>query len=266
MHPSGWAMVDRPDARIWFHDTPSDGPVVVLLHGLAGHALEWSTTIDALAGRFTVIAVEQRGHGSSTRRPDDVSRRAYVEDVVAVLDDLQVVQVDLVGQSMGAHTAMLVAARHPERVGRLVLVEGGLGGEGTESADAVRDWLAGWPAPFEDRDDFVQFFGGNPVVARAWADGLEQRDDGWWPRWDTDVLGAALTEVAAREYADDWAAIEAPTLLVRGENSMIPGDQYDRMLAARPGTRITTIDGAGHDVHLERPVPWLRTLQEFLDS
>lgn len=265
----GWGLVERPDALVWFHDTGAgtdsdDRPVAVLLHGLAGHALEWNDTIDALADRFRVISVEQRGHGSSTRRPDDVSRAAYVGDVAAVIEDRDADDVLLVGQSMGAHTAMLVAAQHPGLVGRLVMVEGGLGGEGADSVGAIRSWLAGWPAPFEDRDDFVQFFGGNPVVAQAWADGLEERDDGLWPRWHAETLAAALEPVAQREYADEWAAVVAPTLLVRGENGVIPGDQFDRMLAVRPDTRLVTVPGAGHDVHLEQPAAWLAALESFI--
>lgn len=259
-----WAFVERPDALVWYHDTGSDLPIALLLHGLAGHALEWTTTIAALQDSFTVIAVEQRGHGSSTRRPEDVSRQAYVDDVVAVLDDLQVDEVLLVGQSMGAHTAMLVAAQHPRLVDRLVMVEGGLGGEGPASVAAVHDWLAGWPAPFADRDAFVQFFGGSPVVARAWADSLDERPDGLWPQWDADVLADALSEVAERPYLEEWAAVTAPTLLVRGEHGMISGDQLDRMLTARPETRLVTVPGAGHDVHLEQTEAWLGALQEFL--
>ncbi|KQY64660.1 MULTISPECIES: alpha/beta fold hydrolase [unclassified Nocardioides] len=263
-HEGGWAFVERPDALVWFHDTASELPVVILLHGLAGHALEWAGTIEALASRFRVVSIEQRGHGSSTRRPDDVSREAYVADVVAVIEELETDDVFLIGHSLGAHTAMLVAARHPRLVGRLVMLEGGLGGEGPESVDAVHEWLAGWPAPFIDSDDFVQFFGGNPVVGRAWAEGLEERDDGLWPQWDADTLTAALAPVAEREYVEEWAAVTAPTLLVRGENGMIPGDQFDRMLMARPETRLVTVPHAGHDVHLEQPTAWLAALEEFL--
>ncbi|MDN5894604.1 MAG: alpha/beta hydrolase, partial [Nocardioides sp.] len=144
MVDGGWALVERPDARIWYFETTTDAPVVVLLHGLAGHAREWSRTIDALDGEHKVVAVEQRGHGGSTRRPDDVSRQAHVDDVAAVLNDLHTDDVVLVGQSMGAHTAMLVAAHYPRLVDRLVMVEGGLGGEGPAGVAAVHEWLRDW--------------------------------------------------------------------------------------------------------------------------
>ena len=168
----GWGRVERPDAEIWYHDTTSDLPVLVLLHGLAGYALEWGASIAALRCDYRVISVEQRGHGSSTRRPDDVSRAAYVADVVAVLDDLGAAAVPVVGQSMGGHTAMLLAAHHPERVSRLVMVESGLGGGDPVEVNGMAGWLRSWPTPFADRDTFLAFFGGSRGVAEGWADSL----------------------------------------------------------------------------------------------
>ena len=210
----GWGRVERPDAEIWYLDTAGEGdrerPVVLLLHGLAGYALEWGAVIAALRGEHRVIAVEQRGHGSSTRRPEDVSRTAFVQDAVAVLDDLGAASAIVVGQSLGGHTAMLLAARYPQRVDRLVLVESGLGGPTTTELGGIADWLCGWPAPFADRDAFLAFFGGSRSVAEGWADGLEQRADGLWPQWDAETLVRALGFVAEREHLEEWSAVRAP--------------------------------------------------------
>jgi pimeloyl-ACP methyl ester carboxylesterase len=87
---------------------------------LAGHAREWPSTIEELRRDHRVIAIERRGHGGSTRRPGDVSRRAYVGDVLALLDELQVDQAPVVGQSMDARTARLVAAEAPEAFRRVL--------------------------------------------------------------------------------------------------------------------------------------------------
>lgn len=260
----GWGRVERPDAEIWYHDTAGDLPVVVLLHGLAGYALEWGATIAALRSDHRVISVEQRGHGSSTRRPADVSRTAYVADVVAVLDDLGVAQAPVVGQSMGGHTAMLLAAAHPDRVTRLVMVEAGLGGGDPGDVDGLAAWLRGWPVPFADRDAFLAYFGGSRSVAEGWADGLEQRADGLWPQWDPDTLLRALAPVAEREYLEEWSAVRAPTLLLRGEHGAVPERQVESMCALRPGTELAVVAGAGHDVHLEAADAMLPVLARFL--
>ncbi len=261
---AGWGRVERTDAEIWYYDTAEDKPIVVLLHGLAGYALEWGATIEALRADWCVISVEQRGHGSSTRRPDDVSRRAYVDDVLAVLDDLQVDQVPVVGQSMGAHTAMLLAAWAPERVDRLVLVEGGLGGDGGTATGTIGDWLASWPAPFADREEFLAFFGTSRMVAEAWADGLEERADGLWPQWDAATLTRAVAAVHERAFLEEWSQVRAPTLVVRGEHGSLSEREVESMCALRPDTELVTVAGAGHDVHLEAPDAFLRVLTRFL--
>jgi pimeloyl-ACP methyl ester carboxylesterase len=260
----GWGRVERPDAEIWYHDTGDDLPIVVLLHGLAGYALEWTALTAELSDDYTVVSVEQRGHGGSTRRPADLSRQAYVDDVVAVLDHLGVDQVPLVGQSMGAHTAMLVAAEHPDRVDRLVMIEGGLGGDLPSATVAVTDWLESWPAPFADRDEFLAFFGGSRMVAETWADGLEQRADGLWPQWDPLVLAQALAHVHEREFLEEWSAVRAPTLLVRGQFGSVSERTVETMSALRPDLRVVTVSGASHDVHLERPGELVGLVREFI--
>ena len=194
------------------------GDTVVLLHGLAGSSEEMSATAEALLPVQHVIAVDQRGHGRSTRRPLDLSRRAYVDDVVAVIEELAAGgPVTLVGQSMGGHTAMLAAAWHPRLVHRLVLVEAGVGGEGPEDYPTeIGDWFASWPVPFPDVRTATEFLGSSPI-ARSWVHDLEERADGLWPRFDPDVMRAAIAAVADEARWEEWQKVRAPTLLVRGQ-------------------------------------------------
>lgn len=115
-------MVTRPDAELFVREVGGrHTPAVVLLHGLGGWSREWDATVEALEGTHHIVAFDQRGHGESTRRPADLGRRAHVDDVLAVMDALDVERATLVGQSAGGHTAMLVAARAPDRVDRLVM-------------------------------------------------------------------------------------------------------------------------------------------------
>ncbi|BCB80850.1 alpha/beta hydrolase [Phytohabitans flavus] len=260
-------MVDlwQGGVRLHCREYGGSGRPVLLLHGLAGHSGEWRRTAEALAGEYRVLALDLRGHGQSTRRPADVSRAAYVADVATVIRELGGGPVALVGQSFGAHTAMLTAAAHPDLVDRLVLVEGGVGGAGGASVEAVEGWLRSWPAPFATRADAERFFGG-PPSAGAWVDGLEERADGLWPRFDVDILVDALRPVAAAEHWPDWERLTCPTLLVLGERGIIGAAEIAEMIARRPETRQVTIPAAGHDLHLERPDEWARVLARYLGT
>ncbi|MGA7203621.1 MAG: alpha/beta hydrolase, partial [Specibacter sp.] len=241
------------------------GPMVVLLHGLAGTSREFVPTLDALARNHRVVALDQRGHGQSTRRPDDVSREAYVADVVALIERLSPGRpVHLVGQSMGAHTAMLTAAARPELVESLVLLECDAGGSDPHQASEVSEYFAAWPVPFRDRAAARMFLGESPLAV-AWLDDLEEKPDGLWPRFDADIMAGCLGTLAAPRWRE-WGAVQAPTLAVYGGRGMFTNAQKDAFTGHRPGTRRVDVQLAGHDVHLENFPAWLDALQGFLPS
>ena len=90
-------------------------------------------------------------------------------DVTAVLEYTACPQpVTLVGQSMGAHTALLTAAWRPDLVARLVMVEGDIGGGGVDAERNVHHALAAWPDHFDSYEQARNFFGGDTERGRAW--------------------------------------------------------------------------------------------------
>ncbi|MFI8824070.1 alpha/beta fold hydrolase [Streptomyces sp. NPDC053431] len=254
----------RDGVRLSLRDWGGDGRALLLLHGLAGHVGEW----DGLARRLRadghrVVALDQRGHGASERHPADVSRAAYVADVRAVLDELDLTHTLLVGQSYGGHAALLTAARHPSRLAGAVLVEAGPGGTGPQAVAEVGDWLRAWPVPFPTRAAAVAHLGGGPV-GEGWADGLEERDGGLWPRFDPEVMAASLAENAGRDRWEEWAAIGVPVLAVLGQHGFVADEEYAEMARQLPGLRGVCLPGTGHDLHLERPEVLHRLVTEFL--
>jgi pimeloyl-ACP methyl ester carboxylesterase len=257
--------VKRDGVRLSCRDWAGHGSPVVLLHGLAGHAGEWDDLARALSPRYRVVAVDQRGHGASERHPHDVSRTAYVADVMAVVEQLDLRRPVLVGQSLGGHTAMLTAAAHSDLIGALVLVEAGPGGPNPNVRSEVGAWLDAWPTPFPSLPAATDFFGGGPVGA-GWAAGLERKDDGWWPRFDREVMLASLAENARRSFWDEWAGITCPTLAIWGRRGIIPPQEIEGMLQRRPETVAMSIPGAGHDVHLEHPGVLRQALESFLEE
>ncbi|MFJ3654078.1 alpha/beta fold hydrolase [Streptomyces nigra] len=265
-NPWSERTVVRDGVRLVCRDWGGSGRPVLLLHGLAGHAGEWDVPAQRLSPRYRVVAVDQRGHGASERHPRDVSRAAYVADVVAVADHLALRRPVLVGQSLGGHTAMLVAAAHPGLVRGLVLVEAGPGDPNPDTPADIGTWLGSWPTPFPSREAAAAFLGGGPVGA-GWAAGLEEREDGFWPRFDRDVMVRSLAENAQRSFRSEWEQVACPTLVVLGQSSFVPAREVDDMLRGqRPMTTAMSIPGTGHDLHLEKPGVLLTALVGFLDG
>jgi pimeloyl-ACP methyl ester carboxylesterase len=244
-------------------DFGGDGPPVVLLHGLAGYAGEWTPVARRLRLRGRrVLAADLRGHGGSTRRPRDTRAEALADDIAGLLAGLDAGPAVLVGQSLGGRVALRTAQAHPRLVGGLALVEADARPAPVEVPDegAIR-WLRSWPVPFADHAAAAAWLGAG-VVGAAWADGLEEREDGLWPRFDIDVLARLFDAVVRAPSWPAWTAPELPVLLLVAEHGILAPAAVRDMLTARPDAWALGVRGAGHDVHIERP----EAVADFVDA
>jgi len=258
---AAFTVTPAPGVELKCYDPGGDGPAVVMLHGLAGSAREFFPTAAALP-EYRAIPVDLRGHGGSTRVPPGVARSDYVSDVVSVIEHVGG-PVVLVGQSMGAHTAMLVAAERPDLVGGLVLLECGAAGGDPDGHRAMGEYFRSWPTPFSSRGAARSFLGDGPL-ARAWAEDLEERSDGFWPRFDPEIMAEAAAGLAASRWKE-WHAVQAPALVVYGGRGMFTPDAKDAFV--QQGRRVSRVDlpEASHDAHLDAFDDWVRALRGFLD-
>ncbi len=103
---------------------PGPGPAVLFLHGYSSFLNMWYPTAVGLADRHRSILVDLPGHGLSDRREADYSPQGVAATMWKLLDQLGEQRVALVGHSWGASVALAMALQHPERVDRLVLVDG----------------------------------------------------------------------------------------------------------------------------------------------
>lgn len=101
-----------------------DGPPVVLLHGIGGHAEAFARNVVPLAHHHRVLAVDYLGFGLTDKPSEPANRDAYVTHLLDLLDAADIERAHLVGESLGGWIAMWTAILHPERVHRLVSVCG----------------------------------------------------------------------------------------------------------------------------------------------
>ena len=162
-------------------DAPADAPAVLALHGVTSSHLAWPFVVDELPG-VRVIAPDLRGRGASNALEGPAGLAAHAADLAAVLDALGLGAVPVIGHSMGAFVAVALAHRHPGRVSRLVLVDGGLPlavPEGLTPEQLVAAILGPTAERLQRRwrdvDEYIsEYWAEHPAFADSWSDELEE--------------------------------------------------------------------------------------------
>ena len=257
-----------------------DGPLVVLLHGIAGSSATWEDVIPWLGTQYTVIAPDLLGHGASSKPRGDYSLGAYANAVRDLLGAIGEARGTIVGHSLGGGVAMQFAYQFPERCERLVLVSsGGLGRElhpllraaALPGADVVLPWLC--VAGRRGVGSIAHALG--RLGLRASAD-LEETWRSFVSLEEPDARQAFLHTVRGiidlggqRVSATDrlYLAGELPTLIVWGEHDpLIPVRHAHEAHASIPGSRLEIFPGAGHFPYRHDPRRFAAILLEFLQT
>jgi long-chain acyl-CoA synthetase len=219
--------------------------VLFFVQGAGGHALQWVNQLRHFSKRYRCIAPDLRGHGQSDKPNEGYSVNRVADDLVAVLDGLGVEEpVVLLGHSAGGLLGISFAARYPERLSKLVLIN-----------TAASLPLSGWmrlglhiPSalmivvrPFLQRRGR---FNAPPHIFRKFV----VQSVGSWQGWDL------LPDIAT------------PTLVIAGQRDWYVRPWMSRRTAyAMPRARLEIIRAAGHQSPLERPAAVNRALERFLE-
>lgn len=253
----------------WAVDGDPDAETVLLIHGVTSSHLAWQWLVERFPGvRF--LAPDLRGRGGSNRLDGPAGMEAHAADLAALLDHFEVPRLPVVGHSMGAFVAVVFAHRHPERVSRLLLVDGGLPldvPDGLDTDVLVSSILGPTAARlsmrFADVDAYLAFWRGHPAFASAWTPALERYlaydlyDDGG------DGLRPATSYATTAEdtvdmntgsaLPDALAGLRHPALFLstpRGLQNETPGlyapEHLERMLPQHASVRHERIEGLNH--------------------
>ena len=250
--------VELPDGATINTIHAGTGPTIVCVHGLTSNHLDWAPLAPLLidAG-YSVLAIEQRGHGDSTPGAAGYGSRQLGDDLARVFEQLDIDAVALVGHSMGGMAAMSYAVHEPEafhrRVEALVLVAT------AASLRTVRHTLGlligGLPIPSGLRppDDRMRVSAGLGAFGARPSLHMIDQAVSQFGRCQEPVRAAATAALREHDVDDLLYRIDAPTLVVGGSrDQLIRPEQVRRLAQGIEGARVEMYRGAGHMVIWER--------------
>jgi pimeloyl-ACP methyl ester carboxylesterase len=257
------------------------GPVVLLVHGIAGRAEQWEPVQRLLAERFTVIAPDLLGHGLSAKPRGDYSLGAYAVSLRDLLIALGHRRASVVGHSLGGGVAMQFAYEYPVLAERLVLVSsGGLGREvhpllraatlpGSELVLPViaSTRLLGAGAALGGLLERagLRLAGDLAEMARGYA----SLGDAGARQAFIHTLRAVIDVAGQRVSARDRLYLTSlmPSLIVWGaRDPLIPAWHGEAAHEEMPRSRLEIFEGAGHFPQLDDPIRFCQVLRGFIES
>jgi len=234
------------------------GPTVILLHGLGSVKEIWSANIGALSAKYHVYALDQIGFGHSDKPLLDYKIATFADFLQAFMQSQNLSRATLVGNSLGGWIAIDFAARHPEMVDKLVLVDSaGLPFGKPLTVDlnpaSLADMRTLLESIFYDKKMVTEEF-----VLQAFTNHV-RNNDGY-------TIQRTLAGFAQNQFEDaKLSSIHAPTLVVWGrEDELIPVSSGEKLRDSVPGAKLVVYEHCGHVPQLEKPAEFNQALIDFL--
>jgi esterase len=249
-------------------------PALVLLHGFQSNAHTWDTFSQVMADSYHVLALDQRGHGDTSWAPDgDYAPAASVSDIAGFITALRLAPTVVIGHSMGGRHAAMVAADHPDKVRKVVIVD-----TAAEFSPARRSQQPASDAPpqpetFDTFEEVVQNgikqYPLTPEAELRHANyhNLYRGADGKWRwRWDSNLLEwRRRNRSVPGDLYTYLQRIQCPTLLIRGQQSpLLTPELAQKMIQALPHGRTVDIANAAHTVNADNALEFNAVTAAFL--
>jgi pimeloyl-ACP methyl ester carboxylesterase len=262
-----------------------EAPPIILQHGGRDHSRSWDRVVEALLPDWRIIAPDLRGHGDSAWAEDgNCGMDDHLYDHAMLFDQLNIERATVIGHSLGGNIVWRHAAARPERIVKLVSIEG-LGPSPKILAEAaaipigkrVADWINRRTKALQRKrriyptlDDAVaRLQPTHPHLDAEWVrhlavHGVEQVEGGYCFKTDPCMTPISLHDFSLSERQDMWRAVSVETLLVYGADSWASSPLADGRAGFFPDARTVVIDGAGHWVHHDKLAEFIALLRTFL--
>ena len=284
-----------PTSRVFFSQrlrlhyvdwgNPGAAPLV-LVHGGRDHCRNWDWVATVMRRDWHVIAPDLRGHGDSQWSTDGYyNMPGYIYDLAQLIDQQRLAPATIVAHSLGANIALRYTGIFPEKVRRLVAIEGlgpspkVLAEHGTQSIiEHMERWIAlqrelaaRRPRRYASLEEaFQRMHEANRHLSPEQAHhltqhGVNQNEDGSYTwKFDNYVRVWPPYDISQRELEELWARITCPTLLVYGKESWASNPAEDGRARHFRNAEVVTFEKAGHWVHHDRLDAFLDLLRRFL--
>lgn len=259
-------FAELTDVRCYYNVRGSGEPLV-LVPGLGGTCDFWDPVATDLACSFCLILPDNRGIGRSIPKRPPRTLEDFVIDLVELLDHLQLDRAHVLGLSLGGMIAHRLAADHPGRVDRLVLVSCT-----HRFAPYLREMatLLGNASRYFPQDVFrrtVALLGTVPEYLDTHQDEIDRKIAA--ERENPIPRSAVVTQLrclATHDRDGGWSSrIAAPTLVIAGaQDNLIPACYARQMAQEIPGSEFMAVPGCGHNPFIEKPALILPRITEFL--
>lgn len=260
-----------------------DKPLLLLIHGGRDHARNWDWVAAALRNEWHIIAPDLRGHGDSQWSiGGSYAMIDYTLDVSQLLDAFGEFPVTIIGHSLGGSIALQYTGTYPDRVRKVVAIEGlgpppGMIRE-RPANERMREWIAEMlalarrhPHRYKSLDEAVERMrDANPHLSPAQArhltvHGSYRDEDGTYLwKFDNYVRAASPYLFNMKDARSLWSQITCPVLLVRGTESWASDPEKDGRATAFKDYKLVNIERAGHWVHHDQLDVFLKHVREFL--
>jgi len=252
--------------KLFFRET-GEGKPLVILHGLFGASDNWLTMAKRL-GRFrTLFILDLRNHGQSFHH-SVFDHQSMVADLEEFLREHAISKPDILGHSLGGKIAMNFAAKHPEALDKLIVVDIAPKYY-TIHHDVILEGLKAIEidkiASRSEADAVLGEFVEDPNIRQFLLKNLKRSDTGFEWKMNLDVIYNEIANVGAG--LDNNVTIENRTLFIRGGRSRyIMDEDYPDIFRQFPNATIETIEQASHWVHAEQPEVMCKLIETFLEN